>query len=91
MLGAVEGNNSINAVRFFNAQQAFKTNPIKPEEQAPQELEAGLDIKEDTFLKDINTDEIKQYADSVGEHGLSDEDIKYGLKYGRSVLIDYSA
>lgn len=93
MLGAVEGNNNINAVKFFNAASAFKTNPIKPEvpQISEEKNEAGTQIKENSILRNINVDEIKQYANSVGETSLTEEDIKYGLRYGRSVLIDYSA
>ncbi len=90
MIGAVE-NSNISAVRFFNATNAFnKTNQVKSENQTPKE-DLGVEIKDNSLLKNINVAEIKQFADSVGETNLSDEDIKYGLKYGRSVLIDYSA
>lgn len=91
MLGAVEGNNNISAIRLFNATNAFsKSNPVKSDSQ-PQSAEAGTEIIENSILKDINVDEIKQYANSVGETNLSEEDIKYGLRFGRSVLINYSA
>lgn len=91
MLGAVEGNNNISAIRLFNATNAFnKSNPIKPESQL-QTADEGTEIIENSILKDINVDEIKQYANSVGETNLSEDDIKYGLRFGRSVLINYSA
>lgn len=91
MIGAVEGNNNISAVRLFNAASAFnKSNPIKPEPQQ-QPADAGTEIRENSILKNINIEEIKQYANSVGETNLSEEDIKYGLRFGRSVLVDYSA
>lgn len=91
MIGAVEGNNNISAIRLFNAASAFnKANPVKPEPQQ-QSTEAGTEVLENSILKNINVDEIKQYANSVGETNLSEEDIKYGLRFGRSVLIDYSA
>lgn len=91
MIGAVEGNNNISAVRLFNAASAFnKSNPVKPEEQQ-QSADAGTEVLENSILKNIDVNEIKQYANSVGETSLSEEDIKYGLRFGRSVLIDYSA
>ena len=53
--------------------------------------EVGTKVKEDRWLKNIDVDEIKKYASSVGETSLSNEDIAYALKFGRSVLINYSA
>ena len=32
-----------------------------------------------------------EYAQMMGEANLSEEDIKYGLSYGRSVIVEYSA
>lgn len=90
MLGAVEGNSNINAIRFFNATNAFKNQPVK-QEIAQRPTEEGTNIRENSILRNINVDEIKKYADSVGETNLSEEDIKYGLKFGRSVLVNYSA
>ena len=90
MVGGIEGNSNISAIRFFNATNAFKANPVKTEKPQVQQ-ETGTNIKENYILKNINVEEIKQYANSVGETNLSDEDIKYGLKFGRSVLINYSA
>ncbi len=46
-------------------------------------------IQNDIF-KGIDIDDIKKSAQSIGEE-ITDEDIKYGLTYGRSVLADYSA
>ena len=91
MIGAVEGNSNINAIRFFNATSAFKNQPIKKDVEPQEQRESGTNIKENLILKNINVDEFKQYANSVGETNLSEEDIKYGLRFGRSVLINYSA
>lgn len=90
MVGAVEGNSNISAIRFFNATNAFKAQPVK-QEVAQKQTEEGTNIRENSILRNINVDEIKKYANSVGETNLSEEDIKYGLKFGRSVLVNYSA
>ena len=34
-------------------------------------------------------EEIRQFAKNAGEENLSNEDIQYGLTYGRSVIADY--
>lgn len=90
MIGAVEGINNINTVKLFNASNAFKASTVKPAEQENTK-EIGINIRENSILKNINVAEIKEYANSVGEINLSEDDIKYGLKYGRSVLVSYSA
>ncbi len=91
MIGAVETGN-ISALRLFNATNAFgKSNPQKPEMQAQQISDVSTDVIENSILKNVDVEEIKQFASSVGENNLSDEDIKYGLRFGRSVLVDYSA
>ncbi len=46
-------------------------------------------IQNDIF-KNVDIEDIKNSAKSIGEE-ISEEDIKYGLTYGRSVLADYSA
>ena len=61
------------------------------QEVPQQDRDAGTEVKENSILRNIDVEEIKQYANSVGETNLSDEDIKYGLRFGRSVLIDYIA
>lgn len=90
MLGAVEGSNNISAIRFFNATSAFKAQPTK-QEVAQKNTDEGTNIKENSILKNVDVDEIKKYANLVGETNLTEEDIKYGLKFGRSVLVNYSA
>lgn len=91
MLGAVESNNSINTVSFFNARNAFNKASAQKQDINLQQNEVETNIIDNSILRNINIDEIKQYANSVGEVNLSEEDIKYGLRFGRSVLVDYSA
>ena len=43
------------------------------------------------ILKGQNIGEIKKFAQLVGENNLTEEDIKYGLSYGRSVIVEYLA
>ena len=42
------------------------------------------------MVSKINTQEVKNYATQMNET-LTDDDIKYGLVYGRSVIADYIA
>ena len=48
-----------------------------------------LPYKQSNILKSVNVDEIKKYASISGEENLSEDDIKYGLIYGRSVMADW--
>ena len=49
-----------------------------------------VDLKDNNILlKDQNLEEIRDFARIAGEDNLTDEDIKYGLTYGRSVIADY--
>ena len=64
-----------------------------------RQIKINLDSKQDikdkvSKLLHINVDEIKKYAQmmqGVNEEALTDDDIKYGLSYGRSVIVEYLA
>ena len=46
------------------------------------------------LIGDINNysaSEIRKFAQMAGEENLTEEDIKYGLSYGRSVIVEYLA
>ena len=50
----------------------------------------GKDTNFDKFYKSLTViQEMKDISSSMGEK-LTDEDIQYALKYGRSVIADYS-
>lgn len=82
----------VNQVQLFNATNAFKTAAAKPQSQImpePQVAE-GVNVNDSqNILKNLDVDEVKKYASMTGENNLSDDDIKYGLVYGRSVMADW--
>lgn len=95
MLGQVNTSNSnVSAIQLINAANAFKNNaaaakPIQPQEPFTPE---GTNLNDDNeLLKGQNVDEIKKFAELAGENELSEDDIKYGLSYGRSVIVEYLA
>ncbi len=88
MVDAITTSN-INPVQMFNAVNAFKAAGQTQEPNKINEPSDGIDLNDSCVLKDQNTEEIKQFAKVVGEDNLSDEDIQYGLTYGRSVIADY--
>lgn len=87
MVSAISTSN-INPVNMLSAVNAFKASEKIQENKIP-EVSDGLDINDSNILKNQNTDEIKQFAKNAGEENLSDEDIQYGLTYGRSVIADF--
>lgn len=87
MVQAISTSN-INSVQAFNALNAFKS-PGKTKENNLSDFSEGLQINDNNILKNKDTEEIKQFAKVAGEENLSDEDIQYGLTYGRSVIADY--
>ncbi len=82
----------INSVRLLNAANAFKAANAAPKEEesfGPQVSE-GTQVNDSLgLMKAVDVEDIKKYASMVGETNLSEDDIKYGLVYGRSVLSDW--
>lgn len=89
MVNAIGGSGNINSVQMFSALNAFKANEQVSENKTVNEPSDGLEVNDTNLLKNQNLDEIKQFAQMVGEENLSTEDIQYGLTYGRSVIADY--
>lgn len=87
MVNAISSQN-INPVQMFNALNAFKLNDKVQNKETP-ETSDGIEITDSSVLQNQDTEEIKQFAKTAGEENLSNDDIKYGLTYGRSVIADY--
>jgi hypothetical protein len=61
-------------------------------ESLKKEIKTDLNNSSDNIEgKNLKINEIKEFTQNIGGMDVSDEDIKYGLTYGRSVLVDYSA
>jgi len=87
MVNAI-GTSNINPVQMFNAVNAFKSSGQIQDNNAP-DVSDGIDVNDSNILQDQNLDEIKQFAKTAGEENLSNDDIQYGITYGRSVIADY--
>lgn len=87
MINAV-GTQGINPLQMLNAVNAFKATEQIQKNEMP-EIPDGIDVNDSSILNNQDTSEIKQFAKIVGEENLSNDDIKYGLTYGRSVIADY--
>lgn len=83
----------INPISMLNATKAFSAaqKPLKSVLPVVDETSNGIDLKDtNQLLINKNISEIKKFATYAGENNLSIDDIKYGLQYGRSVIIDKS-
>lgn len=84
-------NSGISPIQLINAANAFKNISAKPEqiiEEMP--VSEGIDIQDNAdLLKEIDVKDIQKYASSVGENALNEDDIRYGLTYGRSIIADW--
>ena len=90
---SIQNNQGVNLLQYLNAKNAFQD--INTENKNNDD-DINLNKKvENTFddknmVSKINTQEVKNYATQMNET-LTDDDIKYGLVYGRSVIADYIA
>lgn len=80
-------------VQQFSALNAFKNNKtVKPAEELQEKPEAASGTKTTstpTLLDRIDVNDVRKCAESVGEYNITDDDIKYGLLYGRSVIAEW--
>lgn len=84
-------NSNINPVQMFSALNAFKSVSQAKETPTVPDVSDGMGVNDNDLLKSQDLGEIKQFAQIAGENNLSDEDIQYGITYGRSVIADYLA
>ena len=68
----------------------FSTTVPRQEETENVEVSRGTETTSaQTLLDRIDVNEVRECAKTVGEFNISDDDIKYGLLYGRSVIAEY--
>ena len=83
-----------NSIQAFSAVNAFKANQSTFEKTQNQKIQeetpSGVDLNDNNqIFSRQNVEEIRSIAKNAGDDNLTDEDIKYGLTYGRSVIADY--
>ena len=86
-------NSGVNSVQQFSAVNAFRSNKnIKPAESVQEKPEAASGVKTTStpsLLERIDVNDIRKCAASVVEYNITDDDIKYGMLYGRSVIAEW--
>ena len=93
MLGNINTSH-VSAIQLLNAANAFKNTSARPAETLQPDVaqtSSGVDLNDDSILKSQDVEEIKKFAQMAGENELTEDDIKYGLSYGRSVIVEYLA
>ncbi|HNW25472.1 MAG TPA: hypothetical protein PLG15_05950 [Candidatus Gastranaerophilaceae bacterium] len=85
------GISGVNPIQYLNATNAFKSLQAEVPEQIIPEFSDGIGVNQENLIAEQNMEEIKQIVQSIGEENISDDDIKYGVTYGRSVIADYVA
>lgn len=88
----VERNNN---VQKFSAANAFRSSSriTKPESNETDTIiestGSGTKSAPKTLLDRVDVADIRKFAEYVGEYNITDDDIKYGLMYGRSVIAEW--
>ncbi len=84
---------NISSVQQFSAVNAFRSNRnLKPAEELQEKPEVASGTKTSStpsLLDKIDVNEVRKCAETVGEFNISDDDIKYGILYGRSVIAEW--
>ena len=92
MISSVGQSDNVQRFAAVNALRSSATQ-LKPKAEELEEntQETATNIAPKGLLDRINVNEVRQCATYVGEFDISDEDIKYGMIYGRSVIAEFLA
>ena len=86
-------NSEVNSVQQFSALNAFKSNRnLKPAEELQEKPKVSSGVKTTStpsLLDKIDVADVRKCASYVGEFNITDDDIKYGMLYGRSVIAEW--
>ena len=93
MLSSVGQNNNVQRFSAVNALRSEASRLNKPAEEkqncAIEETSLGIKSAPKGLLERVDVADIRRCAEFVGEFNISDDDIKYGLMYGRSVIAEF--
>ena len=84
-----------NNIQRFTAANAFRTNSTVTRPQAKEEntiadtTSSGTKSAPKKLLDRVDVADIRRCAEYAGEYNITDDDIKYGLMYGRSVIAEW--
>ena len=88
----IEQNNN---VQRFTAANAFRTSAHvtkpgnKETDTVIENTSSGTKSAPKSLLDKVDVADIRKFAEYAGEYNITDDDIKYGLLYGRSVIAEW--
>lgn len=92
MLSSVGQNNNVQRFAAVNALRS-SNNSSKPAAETQEDIlegtASGTTAAPKNLLSRVDVSDIRKFAEYVGEYNITDDDIKYGLMYGRSVIAEY--
>lgn len=93
MLSSVGQSNNVQRFSAVNALRSEASRLNKPQENdlnsISKNTSEGTKAAPKGLLERVDVSDIRKCAEYVGEFNISDEDIKYGLMYGRSVIAEF--
>ncbi len=93
MLSPVGQNNNVQRFSAVNALRTGANILNKPVENSQESVidktSDGTKSAPKSLLERVDVADVRRCAEFVGEFNISDDDIKYGLMYGRSVIAEY--
>ena len=89
MISSIKQSNNLQNLTNLNISKYAPKKDSNPSEVVEN---LGINVKSDrNMLQKLDLVELKKYAELAGESNITDDDIRYGLIYGRSVIADYLA
>ena len=93
MLSSIGQNNNVQRFSVLNALRTGANLLNKPAEDVQESVvdrtSDGTKSAPKSLLERVDVADVRKCAEYVGEFNISDDDIKYGLMYGRSVIAEY--
>ena len=93
MLSSIGQNNHVQRFSAVNALRSSASQLSKPADKnnnsVIEETSSATKTAPKGLLERVDVTDIRKCAEYVGEFNITDEDIKYGLMYGRSVIAEY--
>ncbi len=84
--------NQANGLQNLTNIKTSKYTQGKESEGNKGEQNIGINTRSGkNLLEKVDLVELRKYAEYAGESNITDDDIRYGLIYGRSVIADYLA
>lgn len=96
MISSVGQSNNVQRFSAVNALKSSANFGVNNDKETSTDLAEVIDDSSSAvktapkgLLDRVDVSDIRKNAEYVGEFNISDDDIKYGLMYGRSVIAEF--